>query len=356
MSMRWSVHAGLDKFDQLRDRWDALNLSRNNHILLDSGFVSILLRHAESRDVVLAVNEDAEKPAMALLERKAPGVWETFQPSWAPLGLFLCGEGDHAGESVLSLIRALPGYALQLSVLQQDPTYSAFTGVDNCVGIEKSDYAQTARIKLAGTFQDYWDTREQKFRKNNDRRRRRLAEAGSVDVNIIRDPADVKDAIYEFGRLESKGWKADGGTAVAADNAQGHLYRAVLEYFCKRDEAVIYQLRINGQVIATDLCVVRGDMFVLLKNTYDEAWSAYAPGVLLREDVLRGLCDEGRVRNYEFYGPLMDYQLRWTSDIRTLYHVTCFRRPWVRTARDLAKGIRNQPPKASHPVCSETAL
>ena len=335
--MSWSFHAALETFDQFRGRWDALNVSRNNHILLDSGFVAILLHYAESRDVVLAVNEDAGNPAMALLERKTSGVWETFQPSWAPLGLFLCGEGGHVGENVLSLTRALPGYALQLSVLQQDPDYSALTAVDHCDWIEKSDYAQTARIALAGTFHEYWETREQKFRKNNDRRRRRLSEKGSLDLNVIRDPAGVKDAIREFGRLESKGWKANGGTAVAADNIQGHLYRAVLEYFCKRGEGVIYQLRMDGQVIATDLCVSRGEMFVLLKNTYDEDWSAYAPGVLLREDIVRGLCTEGRVWNYEFYGPLMDYQLRWTQDIRTLYHVTCFRHPWVRTARDFAK-------------------
>lgn len=342
--------------DQLRDRWDALNVSQNNHILLDSGFVALLLHHSDSRDVVVAVSEDAGNPAMALLKRKAPGIWETFQPSWAPLGLFLCGEGEQAGENLLSLTRTLPGYALQLSVLQQDPKYSAFTALAGCEWIEKSDYARTARIPLEGDFQEYWEAREQKFRKNNDRRRRQLAEKGSPDFSVIRDSTAVEDAMREFGRLESKGWKASGGTAVAADNVQGHLYRAVLEYFCKRNEGVIYQLRIDGQVIATDLCVARGEMFVLLKNTYDEDWSAYSPGVLLREDIVRGLYAEGRVRNYEFYGPLMDYQLRWTRDIRTLYHVTCFRHSWVRTARDFAKRIRNQPTRVLQPVSSEPEL
>jgi hypothetical protein len=340
----WSVHPALEVFHQFRDRWDALNAVQNSHILLDSGFVSILLNHSGSRDVVLAVNEDAGSPAMALLQRKASGIWETFQPSWAPLGLFLCGVAEHAGENVLSLMRSLPGYAIQLSVLQQDPDYSMFSATDNCDWTEKSDYSQTARISLQGTFQEYWDTREGKFRKNNDRRRRRLAEIGSPEFAVILDSAGVEDAIREFGRLESKGWKANGGTAVAADNAQGRLYRAVLEYFCKRNEGVIYQLRINGQVIATDLCVVRGEMLVLLKNTYDEEWSTYAPGVLLREDIVRSLYAEGRVRDYEFYGPLMEYQLNWTRNIRTLYHLTCFRYPWVRTARNFAKRIRSRPP------------
>ena len=50
---------------------------------------------------------------MALMERKAPGVWETFQPYCAPLGLILYGAGESAEENLVSLMRSLPGYALQ---------------------------------------------------------------------------------------------------------------------------------------------------------------------------------------------------------------------------------------------------
>ena len=59
--------------------------------------------------------------------------------------------------------------------------------------------------------------------------------------------------------------------------------------------------------------------------------------VLLREDIVRSLYAEGRVQDYRFCSPLMDYQLRWTQDTRTLYHLTCFRHPWVRGVRQLVK-------------------
>jgi hypothetical protein len=126
----------------------------------------------------------------------------------------------------------------------------------------------------------------------------------------------------------------------------------VLEYFCARDEGVIYQLRIDDNVVATDICVTRGEMLVLLKTAYDEDWSVYSPAFLLREDIVRDLYAAGRVRNYEFYGLLMDYQLRWTRNIRTLYHLTCFRHRWVRSARNLARRIRTRQspaPPASSP-------
>jgi hypothetical protein len=343
----WSFHPALESFDQFRDRWDALNRAQDNHILLDSGFVAILLRHFGSPNVVLAIHEDPGNPAMALMERKAPGIWETFQPSWAPLGLILYGDGEKGGQNLRSLMRSLPGYAIQLGVLQQDPSFSGFAAVDHCSWIEKTDYMQTARIPLEGTFEKYWATREDRLRKNNDRLRRRMSEKGlRLEFTIIRDPARVAEAIREFGRLESKGWKAGEGTAVGIDDAQARFYRAVLENFCDHGEGVIYQLRIDGQVVATDICAVRDEMAIVIKTTYDEDWKVWAPGVLLREDIVRDLYAGGRVRNYEFYGPLMDYQLRWTDDVRTLYHLTCFRHRWVRGARNFAKRIRRRPSPA----------
>jgi hypothetical protein len=339
----WSFYPALDAFKDSRDKWDRLNASQNNHILLDSGFVEILLRYFGSPDALLAINEDPAHPAMAVVERKGQGIWETFMPAWAPLGLILYGDGDAGGEILRSLMRSLPGYAAQLGVLQQDPNCFGLSTVSECDWVEKSDYMRTARIQLDGTFQEYWSAREDRLRKNNDRLRRRMGEKGlSLEFNIIRDPAGVEGGILEFARMESKGWKAGAGTAVRADDVQGRFYRTVFEHFCERGEGVIYQLRINGQVVATDICLVREAMLILIKTAYDEDWSAYAPGVLLREDILRDLYSGGRIRNYEFYGPLMDYQLRWTQDVRTLYHLTCFRHPWVRAARTLVKRVRRR--------------
>lgn len=336
--MRWSFHPALEAFDQFRERWDAVNLSLNNHILLDSGWVGLLLHHFGSPGVILAVKDDPGNPAMALIERKGPAVWETFQPSLAPLGLILYGDGERGAENLHSLMRSLPGYAVQFGVLQQDPRCAGLSVEENSNWVETLDYLQTARISLEGTFQEYWAAREDRLRRNNDRLRRRMAEKGSTpEFIVIRDPAQVKDAVFDCGRLESSGWKASVGNAMSADDSQGRFYRAVLEHYCGRSEGVIYQLRVGGQVVATDLCLTRREMSIVLRTTYDEDWKAYAPGVLLREDIVRSLYAEGQVRDYEFYGPLMEYQLRWTRDIRTVYHLTCFRHQWVRGVREFVK-------------------
>jgi len=73
-----------------------------------------------------------------------------------------------------------------------------------------------------------------------------------------------------------------------------------------------------------------GPVLVVLKTTYDESLRAVSPASLLRFAYFRALFDEGAIRSIEFYGKVMDWHLRWTSDVRTLYHVNAYRWPWVK--------------------------
>jgi CelD/BcsL family acetyltransferase involved in cellulose biosynthesis len=338
--MTWKFQPAVRNFEAHRQRWDALNATCGGHILLDSAFVACLLKHFGNENVVLGIREHAPA-AMALVEQKSAGIWETFQPSQAPLGLILCGAAEDSTQVLASLLRSLPGYALQLSVMHQDPDFSAFPTANDNGFIEKLDYIRTARIPMKGSFDEYWQAREPGLRKNNNRLRRRMAEKGlQLDFIAIRRSPEVADAICEYGHLESKGWKAVEGTAVTSENEQGHFYRELLENYCGRGEGAVYQLRVNGQVIASDICLVRQGVLVLLKTAYDEDWSVFSPAFLLREDIIRLLYAEGNVKAYEFYGPLMDYQLRWTNQVRTLFHLTCYRHGWLRSLKSFANHLR----------------
>jgi hypothetical protein len=338
--MTWHFQPARSSFLKQRNLWDALNAATGDHVLLDSVLVDCMLRHFGTDDILLAT-QDEPPHQMLLLQKKSAGVWETFQPSQSPLGLLVSGIRDWSEESVRSLLQALPGYALQLSLMHQDPDHSAFPFANSNGHLERLDYIQTARIPLKGKFEDYWQSREPGLRKNNNRLRRRMAEKGmQPEFVTLRDPAEVAEAIRTYGHLEIKGWKGVEGTAVSPDNEQGRFYRELLETFCARGEGVIFQLRVAGQVVASDICLARGSMIVLLKTAYDEDWSVYSPAFLLREDVVRQLYAEGKVQEYEFYGPLMEYQLRWTDQVRTLYHVTCFRHAWMRPLKKFVKNLR----------------
>lgn len=341
--MSWDFAPADKAFEKVRNLWDQLNAACGNHILLDSIFVECALRHFSDGSVLLGVKSDSRKPALGLFAKKGVGLWETFQPSQAPLGLILLPKQSNAHEEIPELMRALPGYALQLSMMQQDPGYPTIPPTPEGEQFECVDYIETARISLVGTFEEYWRARGIKLRQNVGRRKRRIEETGfALEHVALRKTEEMAGAVKEYGRLESKGWKAQAGTAVSLDNAQGRFYREMFERFCERGEAVVYQYRANGEVLATDLCLIRSDMLVLLKTTYDEEWNKYSPAILMREHIMSQLYAERSVRQLEFYGRAMDWHRQWTDDIRTMYHVNCYRQPWIRRLKAFIKRVRSK--------------
>jgi CelD/BcsL family acetyltransferase involved in cellulose biosynthesis len=338
--MTWQFQPALSSFEVNRERWDALNAARGDHVLLDSEFVACLLKHFGNENVLLAIREHAPA-AMALVEKKSATIWETFQPSQAPLGLILCGQADGTGEVLTSLLRSLPGYALQVSALHQDPDYTSFPPLSGRTQFQSLDYIRTARLPLEGSFETYWSSRGTNLRHNLARRGRRMEEQGiAAELIALRNPDDMADGIREYGRLESSGWKGKNGTAVAEDNAQGKFYREVLEQFCARKEAVIYQYRLNGKVAASDLCLHHNGMMVVLKTAYDEELESFSPALQMRRHILQQIYVEQEVTVVEFYGPVKDWHLRWCDQVRTMYHVNCFRHSWVERVKMAIKRLR----------------
>ena len=336
--MSWTFQLASKTFESLRNEWDALNRNESDHILLDSCFVGPLLHHFGDHRTLLGIQNGGSHPGMVLVSQKRMGVGETIQLSQAPIGLILLGGADKAGEELLRITRQLPGFALQFSVLQQDPDHTSFPLPESPSHVESLEYIRTARITLPAKFEEYWKSRGTNLRHNLARRRRRLAEKGySLELHALRQPEQVAEAIREFGKLEAKGWKGREGTAVAEGNVQGHFYREVFEGFCARGQGVIYQLKLNGQIAASDLCLVHNGMMVILKTAYDEELNDFSPAFLMREEEMKELCAAGSMRLIEFYGRVMEWHMRWTDEIRTLYHLTCYRHPWVRQLRKIAK-------------------
>jgi Acetyltransferase (GNAT) domain len=339
--MSWEFLSAKDHFETARKQWDDINRSQGDHILLDSEFTSALLRHFGHDAVRLGINTDSRRPAMALVVSTHWGFWETFQPSQAPIGLIVFGYRDEAGSGLLELARSLPGYSLQLAVLQQDPDFSAFPENQNASCLEFTEYIQTGSLVLKGSFEEYWDSRSVDIKRNNARRRRKLTEQGQkLEFVVHTDRDSVGACIREFGRLESLGWKGQNGTAVAENNAQGRFYREVMETFCGRGEGVIFELLLDGKPIASELWIGRNGMHVNLKTAYDENLKQLSPGFLMKESLICRAFSEKNWRRLEFYGRVMDWHQKWIDRTRSLYHVNCYRSRWVLRARKAAHRLR----------------
>lgn len=318
-------------------RWRQLHADSAASPLLDLDFVlPLVAEFGDGGELLACCERDGQLLAMAVLARGARASWQTFQPAQAPIGIWLQRPGLDLDALLADLRRSLPGPALVLGLTQCDP-YLAPRPADGAA-VRTIDYIDTARITLAGGFDAYWNGRGKNLRSNLKKQRAKLLKDGvATRLQVSREAQDVAAAVADYGRLESAGWKAQGGTAIHPDNPQGRYYRAMLEAFCRRGAASIYRYWFGQQLVAMDFCIEGAGCIIVLKTTYDETIpNSLSPALLMREEACRRLFDEGRFERIEFYGKVMEWHLRWTEEVRTLYHVNTYRWPALLRLHQLA--------------------
>ena len=328
-TMTWKLYP-IEEFRSHAAEWDALQRSCSHTAFLESLFLlPLLTEFGDGQERLALKREDGQLRAGAILRRVGVGRWETFQPSQLPLGTWVSTSAQPVGTQVRELLIKLPGLALILGITQLDsmlhprPTDSPT--------LRAQDYIETAWIDIAGGFDAYWETLGKNLRQNTKKQRNKLATEGTeVKLECVTKPEHVEQAMRDYGALEGAGWKAADGTAILPDNVQGRFYRRMLESFCDLGRGRIYRYRFGDKVVSMDLCIDSGPVIVILKTAYDESYKSVSPSTLMRQEQFRHLFEEGRYSRIEFYGKVMEWHTRWTTNSRPVYHATNYRWPTLR--------------------------
>jgi CelD/BcsL family acetyltransferase involved in cellulose biosynthesis len=330
----WDICSS-EEFSRYSPQWDDLNAKMGGVPFLQAMFIGSALKWFGDGKEVLAIRQgQAGVDAIALLTQRGRGKWHTFQPSQLPLGACLVAPELPVEAIMHELLTRIPGLALVLGFTQLDP--QLVKRPNDTSSLKALDYIQTAWVEIDSTFDDYWASRGKNLRQNMKRQRAKLDKEGvTTTLEVVTERERVAEAIADYGTLESAGWKAGRGTAIHPDNAQGKFYREVFEDFCSRGKARIFRYRLDGRVVAVDLCLDNGPLHVVLKTTYDESIRTISPSSLMRQEIFRILFADQRTRRIEFYGKLMEWHTRWTDKVRTLYHVNRYRWPLLKTIQDL---------------------
>jgi hypothetical protein len=237
----------------------------------------------------------------------------------------LCNADRSIEELLSSLTACLPVPTLIFGVNQQDPHF--FRRPEDQGHITTIDYIQTAHINIDKSFDDYWLARGKNLRHNLKRQRNRLEREGcQTRLEVSCQPAEMLQAVRQYGELESSGWKSKGGSAIHADNVQGRFYVDALSALAATGQARAYRYYYNDKLVATDLCVLGNNTIVILKTTYDETIEGSSPAMLMRQEVFQFLFDEKDIRRIEFYGRLRDWHTKWSDNFRVMYHINFY--PW----------------------------
>lgn len=314
--------------------WDELNQRRfGAHPLLSALFVDGLLASFGQGDEHLCrLDGDDDRPiAMCILRPKGRLAWQSFLPSQAQVGPSLLPDAAQARQ----LLAMLPGMALQLDLLCNDPLLVP-AGELRAPEAMRLEHALTMHVDLAGgDFDAYWEARPKKLRANIKRYKQRLkAETQSIRFEVHEDPAALGPAVRRYAELETRGWKGREGTALGSVPEQLHFYETLLAEAGARGQAAVYEYYIDERLAASRLTIASGDCLVMLKTTYDEELSKFAPGRLLLRHLLRHEFGLGRYRRIEFYTNANQDLLAWASGQRWIDHLSLYRYPLVSVIND----------------------
>lgn len=309
--------------------WARLNAeSFANHPLTSMEFIGPLVHYFAGPDVSLARAEGpgAER-SLILLQRGKSGIWTTFSPGQAPIGPALVVNPMQ----IAPLLSALPGFALGIDFMCQDPMHSRLVGLEPSARREQHRHVTTTAIELAGTFDEYWSDRNKKLRGNIKRYLKRLADRGKqVRLEVRTSPTDVLAGVDRYGLLESAGWKGQAGTALHPTNKQGHFYREMARNFSANHCSRVYELYFDDHLAASRLAVTNERMIVMLKTTYDETLSDLAPGRILLHLLLEREFNLRCHSRIEFYTNANADSIAWSTTTRDIYHVSQYRSGIIR--------------------------
>ncbi len=318
----------------LAAQWDALQARTLPHAFLRSDFLLCLLEQfGHGQELLAYCEQDGAWSAALLIQPQSMGRWNSFQPSQLPLGPVLLPDSEDIEAALQSLLRALPGLALTVGLTQLDSLVHA--GPYEGPRLRRQHYIDTAWVDVENGFEAYWESRGKNLRQNTRKQLKKVEAGGATPrLDMIDTPQDVATAIKQYGVLEASGWKAELGTAISEDGAQGRFYRQALESAAAAGRARIYRYWFGDEVVAMDLCVHQEDRLVILKTAYQQAHQAVSPSTLMRAEEFKLLFDEGRFKRIEFFGRVMEWHTRWTDNSRQLFHLTAYRWGWLKALQD----------------------
>ena len=175
-------------------------------------------------------------------------------------------------------------------------------------GGEKSPY-----LTIDGSWQDFYRSRSQRFKKTIRNIQNRLARLGKITVEEHRTLDPQGRLLEELIDLTGRSWKADRGVAIATMPRMREFFSELSRRAAEHEWLSLWLLRLDGCPIAMEYQLRANGVAYALRADYDLDYAAVSPGSSLNFEVARSLFERGDVREYHMGPGLNEYKMRWAS-------------------------------------------
>ncbi len=142
-------------------------------------------------------------------------------------------------------------------------------------------------LRLQGTFESYHKGLSSNVRSNLRRSANKLQQQGKYECTFSVGAKVTQNSFYSFLDVEASGWKGKKGTAILKSGALVRFYQALVKRLVQAGWIEWQELKINGQVIATNLSIMVAQSSLVWKTAYDESFAKLSPGSLLMDSAIQ---------------------------------------------------------------------
>jgi CelD/BcsL family acetyltransferase involved in cellulose biosynthesis len=178
-------------------------------------------------------------------------------------------------------------------------------------------------LEIQGGWTAYRASLARRTRHEVDRLSRRLHADGHATFEIHTGGERLEELLTEGFQLEASGWKAAERTAIASRPETVQFYRDVAHWAAELGALRLAFLRLDGRPLAFSLGLEYAGVYYVLKGGYDPTFRRYAPGILLRHELLSRAFAEGLTR-YEFLGADEPWKVAWTAARRERFRFVAY--------------------------------
>lgn len=189
------------------------------------------------------------------------------------------------------------------------------------LGVARSPY-----LSLIGSWEAFWRSTSQRFKKTVRSVRNRLQRAGRVTLDEYR-LVDPRSAVFdELLDVSRRSWKAPRRLAIATMPGMVEFFRELTSRASKNGWLRLWVLRLDGRAVATEYQLEADGRVHALRADFDESLpDELSPGTYLSAEIVRSLFARDGVHEYDMGRGDNPYKSRWTTTAHESARLRVFR-------------------------------
>ncbi len=293
--------------------------------------VKIWLDHfaQQAKFVALAIEQDGQLIAgLPLVERRMKHAFSIGSlpcNNWCWAGDLIVdpsADVDRALETLAVAVRRLPWPLLWFEVTPlETPRWQKFIAALKYVGssFTASEKFRIGTIEIEEQLDRNWEAYQTAWSGNHRRHMRkalrRANEEGGVELDIRRpsSAAEADSLMLEGFAVEHNSWKGNQQTSVLSNPTVWSFYRGQAAAMAEQGQLEISLLRHQGKAIGFEYGWYTDGVYFTPKVGYDDAYSKFSPGQLLRYLRYEKAFAQDGLRTIDFHGPLSEATAKWAT-------------------------------------------